>query len=57
MFNRLKKLTADIKSQKTKSTLAERFRVFKDKKDRDVYLKNLGIWNKRLGKLLVNTGA
>lgn len=51
MFGTLKNLAADIKSQKTKSTFAERFQFFKKKRDRDICLKNLGDWNKRLGKL------
>ncbi|KAL4931108.1 uncharacterized protein BDV17DRAFT_257106 [Aspergillus undulatus] len=55
MFDRLQALAADIDSHKTKSTFAERFCFFREKKDRDICLKNLGIWNRRLEKLILGT--
>ncbi|KAK2761348.1 hypothetical protein FQN54_001870 [Arachnomyces sp. PD_36] len=56
MFNRLQEFASDMESEKTKSTFAQRFRFFRETKHRDICLKNLGVWNKRLGKLISESG-
>ncbi|KAL2846942.1 hypothetical protein BJY01DRAFT_212890 [Aspergillus pseudoustus] len=52
MYDRLQEFAVNKELGKTKNSFAERFRFFRDKTHRDISLKNLGIWNKRLGKLI-----
>ncbi|KAL5049496.1 hypothetical protein BDW71DRAFT_161702 [Aspergillus fruticulosus] len=52
MYERLQEFTVNKESGKTKTSFAQRFRFFRDKTHRDISLKNLETWNKRLGKLI-----
>ncbi|KAF2436658.1 hypothetical protein EJ08DRAFT_674523 [Tothia fuscella] len=52
MYTKLKDFVSDRKSGKTSSTFFERFRFFKEEKNRNACVKNLKTWNKRLSVLM-----
>ena len=51
MYKKLKKLEGDRKAKQTSSSLFERFVFWKREKHRMQCLDQLGIWNKRLGRI------
>ena len=57
MYQKLKKLIADRKSDTTSSTFFERFRFFKEEKNRDTCIKNIQTWNQRLKVLIMSSKA
>jgi hypothetical protein len=52
MYKKLKDFASERKTGKTSSTVFERFRFFKEEKNRIACVKNLKTWNKRLAILI-----